>query len=767
MSYAVHYRMSFTSINGSTCRFDILENNYVGDIVSIIGAGRSPVVQSWDAAGILDPIQGCKCVVKYINERGASYAPELPVIDFATTDDTKFRGDFYVNSILQFTGFMVIDEFTEPYLTPPVEASLTFTDNLALLEDLTLNQAGFSVTCGNDMVNVFSLIDSILSNTSLDLPIRSYYNLFPDSPTDYVDRNINPATTALNLQSVNIRMFLSDDTTFISCKDALTQILSANCCVLRQEKGEWVIIRIPEYARFSGNIPGGTDTTQPLSVSAEWTDSGPGLGGVFRILNGLALISYFPVGGTMTISNSSDPTYDGDYTIDFVGTDSPDILVSVPEQPATGISVPLTFDVATTLTNQVAPDLNTITIGQTGDLLPLDRSQQKAFSRPAKQVSHTFKWNLFEYPSNSKLQILGNFIGQTSAGDVYYRDYELAHFSNQFSEAAFIRIVYDAVTDKENDRYIYMPFSADQATGSTPDGVLFCSIRVSEGDRVSLSLKQRAATNSSDNALYRIGVSLFADNGSKYNLIRTNNTDPAVNKLAWNAGAGVAYVGQTLPAVNVAAANDKTEWTEINLSDFDYNNIGIPSTPDSGTLKIAFFGYNNTSGSEPNLDALFKDMAILIESPIINLSRIESEVHTATNTVTSKNNIEENISLISDGRHALPGSLYFWTTDDLTQLWFKESGDATGYLHSKINVIDRAILAADWRTQLEGNFSGLCLPSDYATIDGLEGNFIAYRLSLDYKQNTSNATFYEIHKDTDPVFTDVAYSFRYLYKKAE
>jgi hypothetical protein len=762
MAYATHYRVSFESIRSVSCYFDILEEGYVGSVVSLSGAGRSPVVHEYDASDILDPVRGSKVTVQYVYERSG-----IPVTDLLTTDEYKFRGDLYVGGALKFRGYMVISDFNEPYLYAPTPVTLTFTDGLAILDNTTLTDAGYTPRSGRKTVS--EIILAILALTNIDLPFASYYNLFPYKAGYYVDRVDVPDIEALQLQYINTNSYLKNDDEFENCRTVLERILKANDSILLQEGGYWKVVRVPEYKRFSGNIPGGTDVSQTISVSAEWTDSGPGLGGVFRILNGLVLIGYFPVGQTMTVSNSSNPTYDGDYTIDFVGQDSPDILVSVPEQPATGINVPLTFDIATIFTTQSAPAISTIAVSQTGDLVPMDRTQLKSYVSPVQKVINTFNYRIPQLLTNNNLLRLGAFIGSSISGDSTFTDYQLSDWSNNNSEAAYIRVVTDTATGKETDRYMYMPFVASSPVGATPAQVLSVRIEVNEGDRFKLNLRYRAASNSSQTDNLNIGFHLSSVDGSQNrNLIRLNNSDPATNKLVWSAtGGSIDNFSAGLIAKQRSGDADATEWTQYEiLETYDYNNYGMPRFPFDGNLRIGIFGFNNTSGAQADLDCILKDFSFEYSLFVNDSIQIEGQVNTITDTIIAKNTIEEPIYVDSSPKFNVAGSVFCYdgTRVALAPDFRKESGETTNYSHGQINGIDELLLRSNWRTIMEGSFFGTCNLTDFATVENIDGGFVPYKLAIDYKQNTSNVTFMEVTKDTDESFGDMEYQFKYLYK---
>jgi hypothetical protein len=772
MAYGKHYTLSFKSLKGDFCRFDILEKDYSGKVIALTGGGRSPVVHSWDASDILAPVWGSKCVVQYVSERrivaGGLTATEnitsttitvdfsgvgvegmvkidietvesgpftfqtigfvgqtaeelvlaliaqfdvsgftatvgatpgtivvvvsgyggiesasvsvpaqsgtaevliAPIETFLTTDETKFKGEFYLNSQLQFTGFMVIDDFSAPYLTPPTIPTLTFTDGLALLNQVTLSDAGFNVTSGR--VSISNIFENMLSLTNLTLPVRQYYNLFPKGEDN---RGDDAGIDAFGLQHLPIKSFLVDDDSFDNCFTVFEKILKANCCVIMQQQGVWTIVRQAEYKRFNGNIPGSQE-------------------------------------------------------------------------------------------GEVAPVLTTKKIGQNGDLIPIERSQLKQYIRPTKKVTNTFNYRIPQLLTNSNLQRLGALIGTSTSGDNTYTDYELKDWQNQNAGEAFIRVITNTFTGKEVERYIYMPKVDAGANPIDPVGVRGVPIEVSKGDKFNFTYRAKAPNNIDKNAALRAGF-LLVSATQKYILRYNIPSDGVAGKYIWFGSTTNTPENITIsPDVQyIQRGVDISGYQTFNVWDGDINKVGIPVFPTDGLLYICLFGFN----AGPNVaetDSVMKDFQFEYQLFINDSVQIVGQENKASQSILSKNESAKEIFIddapkfnIAGGLFKKDGSSFIRTTD-----WIKKSGETTYYNHGEVNAVDDLLLNSNYRTVFEGDFYGLIHPIGSFTIDGLEGLFVPYKLELDYNQNECRASLREVSKSSDPTFDSLLYNFRYLY----
>lgn len=675
MSYNLHYTLPFKTLAGIDCHFDILENDYVGSEITLKGAGRSPVVHSWDASDILDPIQGSKCEVAIVAERGG-----ISVVDFLTDDEFRFRGDFYYNGELYFTGYMMIEDFTQSYNYAPNELRLVFTDGLATLKNLKMNDLFYAYPVEGgyaDLTSVKGIIYYILVGTNLILPTNWYINLFPYTATNFIDRDTDPDIIATELISVDVKNYINTDFVYQDCEQILTELLKAMRCVVRQERGSWNVIRIPEYKRFNGDIPGGQNV----------------------------------------------------------------IFTTVPVRP-----------------------LETITVGGSGDLVPIERSQLLTYVRPVRRVNNNYPYIANLQLLNGAMLRVGDLISSSSTGGVTTSRYELEFWESQFFQPAEIRVEVDDATNSEIDRYLWMEWQPENPFGVNPKkAVKSNDILVNGGDKINLTFSWRAETTNDDPKGMYYAIRLLSLDGLRLYVLDTFGSPM---KFTW-AQTVLDDYSPINAAYGIPDDFDITEWQTEDLMSHDINDLGMDRIPEDGILTITFFGANNDVLNFADLNTYIKDVRLEYFFKINDSTLITGQQHATDSGLNYKNDAGSQFDIDSASRFVSRGALFCdnGTSLVLADAFRKDSTTTDNYKFGEINTIDEALLFSSWRTIFEGDFAGICNMSDYATIEGLDGNFSLYKLSLDYRQNRCRATFFEVSKDSDPAFDDIAYSFKYLYSK--
>lgn len=138
MSYNTIYVSDFKCIRDEikTYRVEILKNNFVGTITNIL-LGSEPVIQEWQDEGYKTAIRGCSLTVQIINDGTVS------ITDFYSDEDNTFKITLtdLSNGVILFEGFVVQDDCQEIQVDFAHVISISATDNLGLLKDITFDQA--------------------------------------------------------------------------------------------------------------------------------------------------------------------------------------------------------------------------------------------------------------------------------------------------------------------------------------------------------------------------------------------------------------------------------------------------------------------------------------------------------------------------------------------------------------------------------------------------------------------------------------------------
>ena len=205
--------MSFYSERGNSYELHILQKGYEGSsIVKKLGAAPVLAIEQGDGA-----IKGSSLAFAI----QADVEGELRQL--YTTDNKEFKVQLYRNNALYWQGYLLPELYSESYIDPPYDVTVTATDQLAVLKGIEYNQ-------GAESKSLLDIITYILSNTGLNLAIRQHLNLtvLDDKP---VLSNAYVYTEAYYGQT---------------CYDVLNGLLlSCNACI-QQINGEWVILSLTD-----------------------------------------------------------------------------------------------------------------------------------------------------------------------------------------------------------------------------------------------------------------------------------------------------------------------------------------------------------------------------------------------------------------------------------------------------------------------------------------------------------------------------------------
>jgi hypothetical protein len=175
------------------------------------------------------------------------------LLTLRTTDDKSVTWETFVDSQYDtwkivvtidgqnyFHGFVTPDEGNGPFQDKPYEVRISAVDGLALLKNVLLSDVNGDRFEGDHYL--IEYIAGALKKTLLDLPIRIYCGVFHavmQNKANSLDNDMFQQT------KVNYRTFMVDDTTPVSCYEAL-KIIFNRWCTIEYWSGIWVISVIGE-----------------------------------------------------------------------------------------------------------------------------------------------------------------------------------------------------------------------------------------------------------------------------------------------------------------------------------------------------------------------------------------------------------------------------------------------------------------------------------------------------------------------------------------
>lgn len=138
--YVPRWRGEFQEVQKTTTsanwyRVDVLEKDYSGSVTEIC-MGAAPVILNWDSSDddLFFPVRGSSAALTLMAET------DMQFLDLATADDRQFlvkiyRGVEASPSTLVWQGYVITDDYEEPYRAAPYEVQLLAVDGLGLLKN--------------------------------------------------------------------------------------------------------------------------------------------------------------------------------------------------------------------------------------------------------------------------------------------------------------------------------------------------------------------------------------------------------------------------------------------------------------------------------------------------------------------------------------------------------------------------------------------------------------------------------------------------------
>ena len=211
MSYGLKYRLSFDSVSDTPYEINILEAGYDGPVENR-NLGSAPVLKMDDGEAV----------------RGTSLELSIETCfdgdlrEFYTTDRKKFRVEVYRSGVLFWSGHILPELYSEPYISVPFDVSVTASDGLGLLKNIPFGLSGKR--------SVFDVIKYCCEQTGLVL--------------NYVFASKLLATGMSGVASVYTQAFVDcnafDDA---DCDEALEKVLITFGSYIKQKDCKWHVLR--------------------------------------------------------------------------------------------------------------------------------------------------------------------------------------------------------------------------------------------------------------------------------------------------------------------------------------------------------------------------------------------------------------------------------------------------------------------------------------------------------------------------------------------
>lgn len=235
MSYGLRYYGEFKNYFNVLCRVEFHVRNFSNPETEIKVVSISDSYPGSDR-DVFNPIFGREFTVQVLSESNFQF------IDFHNSDSRNIRCDYYEGGDLVFSGWVLPDLFTEPYIAPPYPVSIVCRCGLGEWSESYFNEtinklrrSESDEVTATTFPDLFSIIANSLLSIDTGLKLNEAVNIY-SSENDSID--YSPiADTAIDLSAF-------EETTVY---DAVSDILRSFGARLYQMNGEWWLVRVKEF----------------------------------------------------------------------------------------------------------------------------------------------------------------------------------------------------------------------------------------------------------------------------------------------------------------------------------------------------------------------------------------------------------------------------------------------------------------------------------------------------------------------------------------
>ena len=240
MAYGQKYSVTFATRADKDVELKIWQDGYVGAIVDLQGVGLNlEYIPNSD-----DPYEPI-----FASQLGISidFTDDISdIINFTNIDDRYNYVEMYVDSVIQWVGFIINDNVQVSYSTGRKIASFNATDGLGMLKDIP-----FEPPAGNNGVNDINSLLTILrtcfnsigyKNNRNTVTMCSYYS------NGMSNRSANSWQDPFAQTYMAYRNFLEDEYNYTNCLDIISNIAKSFGCRVFQANAKWWIVSVNEFA---------------------------------------------------------------------------------------------------------------------------------------------------------------------------------------------------------------------------------------------------------------------------------------------------------------------------------------------------------------------------------------------------------------------------------------------------------------------------------------------------------------------------------------
>jgi len=245
MAYGIKYQITFPDQDGNNIRLDLLEDAYVGSIITLDGVALShSYIPSSD-----DPFEPIYASQLSVSVDITDDLANIP--DFTSMDDRKYHVKLWRDypSYVEFYGWVLSDNVSIGFSTGRRILSFNCVDGLGMLNDVLFPES--IATCTNTLKTLLYYIYTSLGEVDYPNNLEifaccSYYSSGMD------DRTTHAYSEPFAQAYMPLTTIKDADYKYISCLQILRNICQSFGCRLQQAKGAWYINAINQMADATG-----------------------------------------------------------------------------------------------------------------------------------------------------------------------------------------------------------------------------------------------------------------------------------------------------------------------------------------------------------------------------------------------------------------------------------------------------------------------------------------------------------------------------------
>ena len=137
-----------------------------------------------------------------------------------TVDNKLFLVELYKNGVLIWTGYVLPEKYSEPYISVPYDVSVTASDGLGILKNIQYAQTGTR--------SIFEIIKYCCDQTSLPLGFEISFSL--------LEKSMSSMESVLHQATLNTGTFNG-----MTCYEVLEECMTSLDCFITQSENGWLI----------------------------------------------------------------------------------------------------------------------------------------------------------------------------------------------------------------------------------------------------------------------------------------------------------------------------------------------------------------------------------------------------------------------------------------------------------------------------------------------------------------------------------------------